>query len=70
MSAKAPPRCKVCKELVKGHKGKPGVGNCRNVMVEEVEKMTGARRKIVHFLEDDETVVDEAQRPRETESFG
>ena len=48
MSAKAAPRCEVCKELVKGHKGKPGVANCLNVPAVMEER--GARRSIVEVI--------------------
>ena len=52
MSAKAPPRCKVCKALTKGHKGKTGVGNCTNPVEGE-----GARRSIVGVLLEQDSYV-------------
>ena len=60
MSAKAPPRCKVCKELVKGHKGKPGVANCLNVPAVKEKEERGARRSIVEFMYEQEA--EEAKR--------
>jgi len=39
MSTTAIRRCKVCKEPIKGHNGKTGVGNCTNKPMEDVETL-------------------------------
>jgi len=48
-------RCKVCKELIKGHKGKPGVGKCNNLPIENGSSTEehDKKKNIVELLAND-----------------
>jgi len=59
-SARAAPKCKACKQPVKGHPGKTGIGKCTVVLAEsdppalrQREKTVVEKRSVVTALADD-----------------